>query len=62
MSKPRVKVPKNASAGEAVTIKALVSHKMESGLRKDADGKNIPQMIIRTRSKIDYRYEIGPRL
>ncbi len=46
MSKPRVKVPKTASAGEAVTIKALVSHKMESGLRKDADGKNIPQMII----------------
>ena len=30
-SKPRVKVPKSASAGEVVTIKALISHKMESG-------------------------------
>jgi sulfur-oxidizing protein SoxZ len=46
MSKPRVKVPKSASAGEEVTIKALVSHKMESGQRKDADGNKIPQMII----------------
>jgi len=31
MSKPRIKVPKTASAGEVVTIKTLVNHKMESG-------------------------------
>ena len=36
--KPRIKVPKQASAGEAITIKTLISHKMETGLRKDADG------------------------
>lgn len=44
--KPRVKVPKSASAGEVVTIKTLISHKMETGLRKDGDGNIIPRSII----------------
>jgi len=44
--KPRVKVPKSASAGEAVTIKTLISHKMESGQRKDKEGNLIPRSII----------------
>ncbi|WP_106752506.1 thiosulfate oxidation carrier complex protein SoxZ [Pannonibacter carbonis] len=45
-AKPRVKVPKSANAGEVVTIKALISHTMESGQRKDKDGKLIPRSII----------------
>lgn len=45
-AKPRVRVPKSAKAGEAVTIKALISHTMESGQRKDAEGKIIPRSII----------------
>jgi sulfur-oxidizing protein SoxZ len=45
-AKPRVKVPKSAKAGEVVTIKSLISHTMESGQRKDADGKVIPRSII----------------
>ncbi|MFN3991441.1 MAG: thiosulfate oxidation carrier complex protein SoxZ [Tabrizicola flagellatus] len=44
--KPRVKVPKSAKAGEVVTIKALISHKMESGQRKGSDGNLIPRQII----------------
>ena len=44
--KPRVKVPKTAAAGEAITIKTLISHKMESGQRKDDDGNIIPRSII----------------
>ena len=44
--KPRVKVPKTASAGEVVTIKTLISHEMESGQRKDKDGNVIPRQII----------------
>ena len=44
--KPRVKVPKSAAAGEVVTIKALISHSMESGQRKDKDGNLIPRKII----------------
>ena len=38
--KPRVKVPKTAAAGEAITIKTLISHKMESGQRKDKQGQH----------------------
>lgn len=44
--KPRVKVPKTASAGETVTIKTLISHPMESGQRKDKEGNVIPRSII----------------
>jgi len=44
--KPRVKVPKTAAAGETITIKTLISHKMESGQRKDGDGNIIPRSII----------------
>lgn len=44
--KPRVKVPKSAAAGEAITIKTLISHTMESGQRKDSDGNVIPRSII----------------
>ena len=44
--KPRVKVPKSASAGEVITIKTLISHDMESGQRKDKEGKPIPREII----------------
>jgi sulfur-oxidizing protein SoxZ len=44
--KPRVKVPKSAKAGETIVIKTLISHEMESGQRKDKDGKVIPREII----------------
>ncbi len=44
--KPRVKVPKTAAAGDVITIKTLISHKMESGNRKDSDGNKIPRSII----------------
>lgn len=45
-AKPRVKVPASAAAGEPFTIKTLISHEMESGQRKDADGNTIPRKII----------------
>ncbi len=45
--KPRIKLDKKeAKKGEFVEIKALVSHVMESGQRKDADGKTIPRKIL----------------
>ena len=47
MAKPRVKVPSKASKGEVITIKTLISHKMESGQRKDRKtGEKIPRNII----------------
>ncbi len=45
-SKPRVKVPKKAAAGDVITIKTLISHAMESGQRKGKDGNLIPRKII----------------
>lgn len=45
-AKPRVKVPKSAAAGDVITIKTLISHKMESGQRKDKEGNPIPRKII----------------
>lgn len=45
-AKPRVKVPKSAAAGDVITIKTLLSHKMESGQRKDKEGNVIPRKII----------------
>ena len=54
--KPRVKVPSSASAGEAITIKTLISHQMESGQRKDADGNTIPRSII-NRFVVDFNGE-----
>ncbi len=44
--KPRVKVPKTAAKDEVITIKTLISHKMESGQRKDKKGDVIPRKII----------------
>lgn len=47
MARPRVKVPRKASKGEVITIKTLISHKMESGQRKDRKtGEKIPRNII----------------
>lgn len=43
---PKIRVPKTAKKGEIVEIKTLMPHIMESGQRKDKDGKAIPRKII----------------
>ncbi len=46
-AKARVKAPKKAKKGEVFEVKTLISHKMESGQRKDKKtGKKIPRMVI----------------
>jgi sulfur-oxidizing protein SoxZ len=45
--KPRMKLDKKqAKKGEIVEVKALVSHIMETGQRKDSAGKVIPRKIL----------------
>ena len=45
--KPRIKLDrKEAKKGDIVEVKALVSHVMESGQRKDSAGKTIPAWFI----------------
>ena len=47
MAKARVKAPKKAKAGDIVTIKTLITHKMESGRRKNKKtGEIVPRHII----------------
>ena len=45
--KPRIKLDKKeAKKGDLIEVKALVSHIMESGQRKDNEGKTIPRKIL----------------
>jgi sulfur-oxidizing protein SoxZ len=44
--KPRLKLPTEAKKGDVIEIKTLMPHIMESGQRKDKDGKVIPRKII----------------
>jgi sulfur-oxidizing protein SoxZ len=43
---PRVQVPSTVSEGEIFQVKALISHQMETGLRRDNKGDVIPRKII----------------
>jgi sulfur-oxidizing protein SoxZ len=44
---PRVQVPSVATKGEIFQVKALISHQMETGLRRDPQGDVIPRNIIK---------------
>jgi sulfur-oxidizing protein SoxZ len=45
--KPRIKLDKkDVKKGDIVEVKALVSHIMETGQRKDASGNIIPRKIL----------------
>jgi sulfur-oxidizing protein SoxZ len=46
MAKPRIKLPDKAAVGELIEVKTLVQHVMETGQRKDPEGKPIPRLII----------------
>jgi sulfur-oxidizing protein SoxZ len=43
---PRVQVPSVAAKDEIFRVKALISHQMETGLRRDAQGDVIPRKLI----------------
>jgi sulfur-oxidizing protein SoxZ len=46
MTEPRVRLPDKIRKGEPFEIKTLITHPMESGQRKDAQGRVIPRMIV----------------
>jgi sulfur-oxidizing protein SoxZ len=46
MTKPRIKLPESAKVGEVIEIKTLISHVMETGQRRGADGNLVPRSII----------------
>lgn len=64
-SKPRLRLPEEIQAGEIVEIRALITHVMETGNRKDADGVVIPRNIIHTftahyEGELVFTAELGP--
>lgn len=46
MTRPRIRLPESAKVGDVIEIKTLISHVMETGQRKEGDGKPIPRFII----------------
>lgn len=42
-----ITVPKTARRGEVVEIRTLIAHPMETGHRRDSDGRLIPRDILR---------------
>ena len=43
---PRIVVPETVRKGEIFTVKTIISHPMETGLRKDEHGSVIPRKIV----------------
>ena len=46
MPEPRLKLPAEIRSGEVVEIRTMIAHWMETGLRRDAEGRPIPRRII----------------
>lgn len=46
IGKIRIKLPQSIKKGDVIPVKALITHPMETGLRKDKDGKPIPAYYI----------------
>lgn len=47
MSLARIVMPQTAKRGQIVEIKTIIQHVMETGYRRDYDGRQIPRDIIR---------------
>jgi sulfur-oxidizing protein SoxZ len=46
MARALIRIPAEAKKGEAIEIKTLISHPMESGQRRDSMGQLIPRRIL----------------
>jgi sulfur-oxidizing protein SoxZ len=42
----RIGMPKQAKAGEIISIRTLINHEMETGFRRDNMGRAVPRRII----------------
>jgi sulfur-oxidizing protein SoxZ len=49
-----VHLPKTARRGEIVEIRATLAHAMETGYRRDSEGRMLPRDIVR---RIECRYD-----
>jgi sulfur-oxidizing protein SoxZ len=46
MALSRIQLPPHARRGEAVEVRILIRHPMETGFRRDADGKRIARNVL----------------
>jgi sulfur-oxidizing protein SoxZ len=46
MTKPRIKLPDTVRIGDIIEIKTVISHAMETGQRRDSDGRAVARNII----------------
>jgi len=49
----RISMPQTAKRGDIIDIKTLIQHEMETGWRRDSQGKAVPRDII-TRLQVTY--------
>ena len=47
-TKPRIRFPESVRVGEIIEIKTLTTHVMETGQRRELDGRTAPRDIINT--------------
>jgi sulfur-oxidizing protein SoxZ len=64
-NRPRVKLPESVKVGDIIEVKTLVTHVMETGHRKTADGEPIPRDILnlfvaKFGEREVFRAEMGP--
>lgn len=48
MALARLQVPPTARRGEAVEVRLVIQHPMESGFRREADGRAVPMNVVST--------------
>jgi sulfur-oxidizing protein SoxZ len=48
IGQPRVRLPQQMRTGEVIEIRTLITHVMETGQRRNADGAIVPRDIIRS--------------
>lgn len=63
--RPRIKVPRSATPGEIMEIRTMVSHKMETGYRRNTRGEIVPRHIINRfvceyAGQVVFEAELGP--
>ena len=47
MARTLITIPASAKRGEVIEIRTLINHAMETGYRRDADGRMLPRDLIR---------------
>jgi sulfur-oxidizing protein SoxZ len=46
MALARIQLPKEAKRGELVEVRIVIQHPMETGFRRDAEGRRVPRNAI----------------